>query len=63
MTALSGAAFDAAYLRDMRDIHAKDGTAFAKESTGGTNAALRGFASETHRIVLRHIGELSAATS
>jgi putative membrane protein len=60
LTALSGPAFDAAYLRDMKDIHEKDGAAFAKESTAGTNAALKTFASETHRIVLRHIGELSA---
>jgi putative membrane protein len=42
------------------DIHAKDGAAFAKESTAGTNSALKAFASEMHRIVLRHIGELSA---
>jgi len=63
LTALSGAAFDAAYLKDMKDIHAKDGAAFAKESTGGSNAALKAFASETHRIVLRHIGALSAATN
>ena len=60
LTALSGPAFDAAYLIDMEDIHAKDGAAFAKESTAGTNVALKEFASETHRIVLRHIGELSA---
>ncbi len=63
LTALSGPAFDAAYLRDMKDIHAKDGAAFAKESRDGTNAALKAFASETHRIVLRHIGELSATGS
>jgi putative membrane protein len=60
LTALSGPAFDAAYLDDMKDIHAKDGAAFAKESTAGTNEALKAFASETNRIVLRHIGELSA---
>ena len=60
LTALSGPAFDTAYLRDMKDVHAKDGAAFAQESTAGTNAALKSFASETHRIVLRHIGELSA---
>ena len=60
LSALSGPAFDAAYLRDMKDIHTKDGAAFAKESTTGANVALKAFASETHRIVLRHIGELSA---
>jgi putative membrane protein len=60
LKALSGTAFDAAYLRDMEDIHAKDGAAFAKESTAGSNPKLKVFAAETHRIVLRHIGELRA---
>jgi len=60
LKALSGPAFDAAYLADMEDIHAKDGAAFAKEAKTGTNPALRAFAAETHRIVLRHIGELRA---
>ncbi len=60
LKALSGEAFDAAYLRDMEDIHAKDGAAFAKESKTGSNPALKAFAAETHRIVLRHIGELKA---
>jgi putative membrane protein len=57
---LSGTEFDAAYLRDMDDIHKKDGAAFAKEAKSGTNPALRAFAAETHRIVLRHLGELHA---
>ncbi len=60
LSALSGTAFDAAYLKDMKEIHAKDGSAFAKESASGTNPDLKAFAAETHRIVLRHIGELSA---
>ena len=60
LKALSGEAFDAAYLRDMEDIHAKDGAAFAKEATSGSNPKLRAFAAETHRIVERHIGELKA---
>ena len=60
LKALSGTAFDAAYLRAMEFIHAKDGAAFATESTSGTNPGLRAFAAETHRIVLRHIGELRA---
>jgi putative membrane protein len=61
LKALSGSAFDAAYLADMRDIHAKDGAAFAKEAKAGSDPALRDFATETHRIVVRHIGELQAA--
>lgn len=60
LKALSGVAFDTAYLRDMEDIHAKDGAAFAKEAKDGTNPKLREFAAETHRIVERHIGELKA---
>ncbi|MBD5654600.1 MAG: DUF4142 domain-containing protein [Candidatus Eremiobacteraeota bacterium] len=57
---LSGRRFDAAYLQAMEDIHAKDGAAFAKEARGGGDPKLRAFASETYRIVLRHIGELKA---
>jgi putative membrane protein len=57
---LSGPAFDAAYLSSMDDIHNKDGAAFAKEATSGTNTDLRAFAAETHRIVVRHLGELHA---
>jgi putative membrane protein len=45
----------------MKDIHAKDGAAFAKEASGGSNPALKAFAAETHAIVLMHIGELSGA--
>ena len=60
LKALSGRAFDAAYLKDMKVIHAKDGATFAEEAKSGNNAQLRAFAAETHRIVLRHIGELDA---
>ena len=61
LKALSGTAFDTAYLHDMDDIHKKDGAAFAKEAKSGTNPALRDFATETHRIVVRHLGELHAS--
>jgi putative membrane protein len=57
---LSGVAFDAAYLRDMKEIHAIDGAAFKSEAASTSYAPLKAFASETHRIVLRHIGELNA---
>ena len=60
LKASSGSAFDEAYLSAMKDIHAKDGAAFAKEAKSGSNPALRDFATETHRIVVRHIGELQA---
>ncbi|MBE1162372.1 DUF4142 domain-containing protein [Dyella acidiphila] len=60
LKALSGPAFDTAYLSSMNDIHSKDGAAFAKEAASGTNPDLRAFAAETHRIVVRHQGELHA---
>lgn len=60
LKALSGTKFDAAYLKAMEDIHAKDGAAFAAEAKSGANPKLRAFAAETHRIVERHIGELKA---
>ena len=60
MSALPADKFDAAYVEDMKKIHDADGAAFAKEATGGTNADLKAFAAETHRIVMRHLGELGA---
>ena len=60
LAALSGADFDAAYLRQMETVHDADGAAFAKEALSGTDPKLRAFAAETHRIVVRHIGELRA---
>ena len=61
LKAQSGVAFDASYLKDMQAIHLKDGAAFATEARSGTNPALRAFAAETHRIVVRHLGELRAS--
>jgi putative membrane protein len=63
LSALSGAAFDAAYLQAMEKIHHIDGAAFKQESTGGSNPDLKAFAAETHRIVLRHLGELGATVN
>ena len=60
LKSLSGPSFDAAFLREMEDIHAKDGAAFETEAKTGVNPALRSFAAQTHRIVLRHIGGLKA---
>ena len=62
LSALSGAAFDAAYLKTMEEIHHIDGAAFKQESTAGSNPDLKSFAAETYRIVLRHLGELGATT-
>lgn len=62
ISALSGKAFDEAYVADMKKIHAADGAAFLQETKGGSNAALKSFAAETYNIVQRHIGELNAKT-
>jgi putative membrane protein len=61
LKALSGPAFDQAYVRDMVKVHDADGAAFANEAEKGTNPKLRSFAAETHRIVLSHLGELRGA--
>ena len=60
--ALHGAAFDSSWVKAMDEIHDKDGAAFAKEAASGTNADLRAFATETHKIVERHLGSLHANT-
>jgi putative membrane protein len=60
INALPAEKFDAAYIEDMKKIHAADGAAFAKEATSGTNPDLKAFAAETYRIVQRHLGELGA---
>ena len=61
LKALSGFAFDAAYMHEMADLHAKDGAAFAKEATAGGSGDYRAFGQETHKIVARHIGAIQAA--
>ena len=58
---LSGPAFDAQYMRDMGELHPKDGAAFAKEAESGGSADYRAFGRETHLIVARHIGAIQAA--
>ena len=60
MKALPAGQFDAAYIADMKKIHAADGAAFAREASSGANPELKAFAAETYRIVQRHLGELGA---
>jgi putative membrane protein len=60
MKALPASEFEAAYIKDMKEIHDADGAAFANESTAGNNPDLKAFAAETYRIVQRHLGELGA---
>ncbi len=61
LMALSGPAFDAAYMSEMSTLHAGDGAAFAKESSDGGSPAYRAFGAETHVIVARHIGAIDGA--
>ena len=58
LNALSGKAFDDAYIAEMKTIHAADGAAFNKEAQAAKNADLKAFAAETSLIVKRHIGAL-----
>ena len=60
LKALSGPAFDQAYLREMATLHAADGAAFAKVAQTGETAGMRAFGVETHRIVRRHVGAIQA---
>jgi putative membrane protein len=55
--AMSGKAFDAAYVTEMERIHALDGGLFAKEAKDGSGD-FKAFAAETHSIVLMHVGAL-----
>lgn len=55
----SGAAFDAAYITDMQQIHDKDEKLFAQENMDGS-ADFKPFAYETDNIVKRHIAALHA---
>lgn len=59
LKAVSGAAFDAAYISDMQQIHDNDEKLFAQEATDGS-ADFKPFAHETDVIVKRHIGALAA---
>lgn len=61
LKSLSGPAFDKQYMRDMGELHPKDGAAFATEGESGGSADYRAFGRETHLIVTRHIGAIQAA--
>ena len=61
LSALSGPAFDAVYMREMATLHDGDGAAFAKEGAGGGSPAFRALGMETHKIVQRHIGAIHGA--
>jgi putative membrane protein len=53
-SAMSGAAFDKAYMRDMVRDHEKDIAAFQKESSNGMNADLKNWATSTLPTLQMH---------
>ncbi len=55
LSKLSGAAFDAAYVKAMLTDHKKDVAEFTKESNGGKNADVKDFASTTLPVVKMHL--------
>jgi putative membrane protein len=57
LSQLSGAQFDAAYMRDMVKDHKKDVAAFQRESNSGTNSAVKEFASQTLPTLQSHLQE------
>ena len=58
LSALSGKAFDEAYVTAMEEVHKVDGGLFAKEAKEGGTSGFKAFAAETHSIVEMHIGAL-----
>jgi putative membrane protein len=55
LSALSGAAFDKAYVSDMVKDHEKDIADFRKEANDGTDPGIKGFASQTAPILQSHL--------
>jgi putative membrane protein len=55
MTALSGAAFDKAYVSAMVKAHEKDDALFMKEASSGDDADIKAFASKTDVVVKQHL--------
>ncbi|MCU1257916.1 MAG: outer membrane protein [Bryobacterales bacterium] len=55
LSALSGPAFDRAYMKDMVADHKKDVAAFQKEANTGKDEAIKGFASKTLPILQEHL--------
>jgi putative membrane protein len=54
LSKLHGAAFDSAYIKEMKMDHKNDIAAFKKESTGGTDSDIKGFATRTLPVVESH---------
>jgi len=59
LSALSGPAFDEAYINSMLKIHIKDEAIFATEAQAGANDDWKAFAAKTDQIVKGHIVALN----
>jgi len=51
---LHGAAFDSAYIKAMKEDHAKDIAEFKREAANGHDSDIKGFASKTLPVVQEH---------
>jgi putative membrane protein len=58
LSKLHGAAFDSAYIKEMKTDHKNDVAAFKKESTSGQDSDIKGFASRTLPVVESHYSML-----
>ena len=56
---LHGAAFDAAYIKDMKEDHQHDIIDFSREASGGHDTAIKGFASKTLPVIKEHYSMIS----
>ena len=62
MSAMTGAAFDREYTKMMVSDHRKDVSDFEKESTRGTDADLKEFATRTLPTLQEHPGTFKDST-
>jgi putative membrane protein len=60
LSKLSGAAFDSAYIKAMTADHKKDVADFQKEASGGQNADVKSFASDTLPTIKMHLQMVEA---
>jgi putative membrane protein len=60
LSKLSGAQFDAAYVKDMLMDHQMDVKDFKKEAQSGTDEKIKSFASQTLPVIQGHLEKLQA---
>jgi putative membrane protein len=63
LSALSGAAFDRAYMADMVKDHRTDIAEFEKEANSGSDADVKSFASKTLPTLRHHLEMAQSADS